>query len=94
MRARQGHNGECSGGPGMRPGTMQSAEARSRSLRYKEYKRIHDAQNFARRLGIGVVDYGGRTAIANLTNHARPPGPPARSSGEAAYGEAAEAVPG
>jgi hypothetical protein len=49
---------------------MGGVEARSRRPRYKEYKRVDDAQAFAQRLGIAVVDYGGRIDIANLANSA------------------------
>jgi len=49
---------------------MPGAEARSSKPRYKEYKQIPAAQNFAQRLGVQEVDYGGRLDIANNANHA------------------------
>jgi hypothetical protein len=48
---------------------MPGAEARSRRPAYRTYKRVRDAQNFARKLGVGQVDYGRRIDIANLANH-------------------------
>jgi hypothetical protein len=50
---------------------MPGAEARDRGPKYKEYKRLRDAENFARnQLSIRDVDYGGRLDIANVSNHA------------------------
>jgi hypothetical protein len=49
---------------------MPAVEARSRRPRYKEYKRVWDAQNFACRLGVGAADYGDRVDIGNIVNHA------------------------
>jgi hypothetical protein len=49
---------------------MPGAEARSRRPANRTYKRLRDAQNFAQRLGVGQVDYGGRIDIANVANHA------------------------
>ncbi len=52
------------------PAIMPFAEARSRRLVYKEYKRVRDAERFARRLGVAQADYADRLKIANLANHA------------------------
>jgi hypothetical protein len=48
---------------------VTGAEARGRKPRYKEYKRVWAAQNFAVRLGVPQVDYGGRIDMANVVNH-------------------------
>lgn len=49
---------------------MRGVEARSRCFRYKEYKRLRDAEIFARnQLAIEKVDYGERLYIANVANH-------------------------
>jgi hypothetical protein len=53
----------------MRSGIIRRAESRSRRPRFKKYKRIHHAQAFARKLGVGEVDYKGRLDIANVCNH-------------------------
>jgi hypothetical protein len=50
-------------------GIIVGAEARSRRPQFKEYKRVHYAEAFARKLGVGEVDYGGRLDIANVCNH-------------------------
>jgi hypothetical protein len=44
--------------------------SRSRKPQYKVYKRVKDAQNFAKKLGVGEADYGERLDIANTCNHA------------------------
>jgi hypothetical protein len=50
---------------------MPAAEARQRKPKYREYKRVRDAEQFARNvLGVQEVDYGGNLAIANVSNHA------------------------
>jgi hypothetical protein len=49
---------------------MPSAAARKRKLRYKEYTRVQDAENYAKnQLGVPEVNYGGNIVIANNTNH-------------------------
>jgi hypothetical protein len=48
---------------------MPSAEARKRRPKYKQYKQVRRAEDFARRLGVpGQVDYRGRLDIANVCN--------------------------
>jgi hypothetical protein len=49
-------------------GIMRGAEARRRRPTFKTYKRVRDAEAFARKLGVGTVDYGNRLDIANAFN--------------------------
>jgi hypothetical protein len=49
---------------------MRGVEARSKIPRFKEYKRPKQAEDFAKRLGVQTVNYGGRVDIANLVNRA------------------------
>jgi hypothetical protein len=49
---------------------MRSAEARSRRPKFKLYKRVKAAQEFAKKLGVRHVDYGNRLDLANVCNHA------------------------
>jgi hypothetical protein len=50
---------------------MPGVEARRRRPVYKVYRRLRDAETFARnQLDVAEVDYGGRLDIANLANHA------------------------
>ncbi len=53
-----------------KPARMILAEARKRKPKYKEYKRIRDAENFARSLGVKDVVYGRHLRIGNVANHA------------------------
>jgi hypothetical protein len=49
---------------------MSGAEARNRRPRYKQYKRVRDAEAFARRLGVSTANYADNLEIANNANHA------------------------
>src|SRR4051794_27587313 len=49
---------------------MPGADARKGKPKYKQYKRARDAENYAKKLGVKNVHYGGRIEIANVSNHA------------------------
>jgi hypothetical protein len=44
-------------------------DSKRRKPKYRTYSRVRDAQNFARKLDVGEVDYDGRIDIANRCNY-------------------------